>query len=69
MVDPLLYGDAALEKIFSAFDPCLGAPFRSCHLPYSEAKSLSYVDDLTDLYNQRYLKLGFGKRKSAVGKV
>jgi diguanylate cyclase (GGDEF)-like protein len=63
MVDPLLYGDSALEKVFPHLTRILGRHLDHA-ITYTEAKSLSYVDDLTDLYNQRYLKLVLEKEIS-----
>ena len=63
LVDPILYGDAALEKVFPHLTRVLGRHLEHA-LTFSEARSLSYVDDLTELYNQRYLKLVLDKEIS-----
>jgi diguanylate cyclase (GGDEF)-like protein len=60
MVDPVLYGDRALEKVLPYLTRVLGRHFEQI-LNFANAKSLTYMDDLTELYNQRYLKLVLDK--------
>jgi two-component system, cell cycle response regulator len=60
LVNPLLYGDLALEKTFPHLSRVIGRHMEQV-TNFSDAKSLSYIDDLTDLYNQRYLRLVLDK--------
>jgi diguanylate cyclase (GGDEF)-like protein len=63
MVDPLLYGDQSLEKVLPYLTRVLGRHFEHTQ-SFANAKSLNYMDDLTELYNQRYLKLVLDKEIS-----
>jgi diguanylate cyclase (GGDEF)-like protein len=56
----MLYGEKALEKILPYLTRVLGRHYEHA-LNFSNAKSLNYMDDLTELYNQRYLKLVLDK--------
>lgn len=63
IVEPLLFGEIPLEKVYPHLTRVLGRHLEQL-LTLSEAKSLNYIDDLTDLYNQRYLKLVLDKEIS-----
>jgi diguanylate cyclase (GGDEF)-like protein len=63
LVNPLLYGDRSLEKVFPHLTKVFGRHLEHV-TSFADAKSLSYIDDLTDLYNQRYLKLILDKEIS-----
>jgi len=60
LVEPLLYGDQSLEKVLPYLTRVLGRHFEHTQ-NFANAKSLNYMDDLTELYNQRYLKLVLDK--------
>ncbi len=60
MVEPTLYGDQALDKTLPYLTRVLGRHFDHAQ-NFANAKSLNYMDDLTELYNQRYLKLVLDK--------
>ena len=63
LVNPQLYSDQALEQALPRLCKVVGRQLESL-TGLTEAKNLSYVDDLTDLYNQRFLKMVLDKEIS-----
>jgi len=58
--NPLLWGDLGLDKTLPNLMRLLGRHLDHA-ISFGNAKNLSYIDDLTELYNQRYLKLVLDK--------
>jgi two-component system cell cycle response regulator len=56
LINPLLLGDPGLERSMNHLLQVMGRHLE--HVTnFSGAKNLNYIDDLTELFNQRYLKL------------
>ncbi|MBK9293127.1 MAG: GGDEF domain-containing protein [Oligoflexia bacterium] len=56
VVNPQLYGNLVINKLVPFLQKVIGR--HAGHvLSLNQARDLSYIDDLTDLYNQRYLRL------------
>lgn len=60
VIEPRFYGDAALNKLIPFLQKVIGRHAEHV-LSLNKARDLSYIDDLTDLYNQRYLRLVLDK--------
>lgn len=63
LIDPLFLGDNGLEKSMKHILTVIGRHLEHV-VNFSGAKNLNYVDDLTELYNQRYLKIVLEKEIS-----
>ncbi len=56
IIDPEHYGERSANSLIPYLQKILGRHMESI-ISLHYAKGLSYIDDLTDLFNQRYLKL------------
>jgi diguanylate cyclase (GGDEF)-like protein len=68
LVDAALYGDNALERVMPYLTRVLGRHLEHA-INHANTKSLTYIDDLTSLYNQRYLKLVLDKEISRASRT
>jgi diguanylate cyclase (GGDEF)-like protein len=60
LLEPKLFSERTSHDLISFLQDCFGRIAERL-LALEQAKGLSYIDDVTDLYNQRYLKLVLDK--------